>query len=372
VPFHMSELNELKIAVVHEWFEKHGGAEVVTDAIRAVVPHADLFTLWNETDSKATESFLAKTPLRGHKALALPLMPLAHRLHKGNYDLVISSSHAFAHTTKFRGDTCHTKYISYVHAPARYLWSPKLDTRGSSPALAPMRSILKLIDRNLGSHVTSLAVNSQEVANRVNAFWGKESTVIYPPVDIAYFSRHEGTSNFSRPFNEPYLVSVGRWISYKRVDLSIEVAAEMKMPIAVLGSGPQEAQLRETALRTGAKVKFEVAPSRERVRYVLQNAACMVFPAHEDFGIVPVEAMAAGCPVAGFNIGGLKETVQAGVSGSFADSLSLNGLTAATNKALLMERDEVARSVKDFSSNLFQTRIAQWIEKSARYRILNL
>jgi glycosyltransferase involved in cell wall biosynthesis len=98
----------------------------------------------------------------------------------------------------------------------------------------------------------------------------------------------------------------------------------------------------------------------------------MVFPAHEDFGIVPVEAMAAGCPVAGFNIGGLKETVQEGVSGVFADSLSFNGLTAATNKALLMERDEVARSVKDFSSNLFQTRIAQWIEKSARYRILNL
>jgi len=362
----MHNLSDLKIAIVHEWFEKHGGAEVVTSAIRETVPHADLFTLWNDTDSQAIESILANTPLRGRKALALPLMPLAHRLYKGNYDLVISSSHAFAHTAKFRGDRENTKYISYIHAPARYLWSPELDTRGSNPLLTPMRTILKQMDRNMGSHVSSLAVNSQEIASRVRKYWKQDSTVIYPPVDIDYFREITSVSNFSRPFDEPYLVSVGRWITYKRVDLCIEVAAQMNMPIVILGSGPQEAHLRETVLRTGANANFEVAPTRERVRFVLQNAACMVFPAHEDFGIVPVEAMAAGCPVAGFNIGGLKETVQAGISGEFAHGATLDALVSATQSTLSLERASISRSIQSFSPENFKKAIEEWINRSSR------
>jgi len=358
----MPEPKDLRIAIVHEWFEKHGGAEVVTNAIKEVVPHADLFALWDETDSHATESILAKTPLRGKKAISLPLMPLAHRLYAGEYDLVISSSHAFAHTAKFREDTDNTKYVSYVHAPARYLWSPELDTRGSNPVLAPIRSVLKQLDRRMGSHVSSVAVNSQEIATRVRKYWKQDSRVIYPPVDIDYFRQRALDQNDRPPFDEPYLVSVGRWISYKRVDLCIEVAAQMNMPIAILGSGPQEAHLRETAVRTGARVLFEVAPTRERVRSVLQSAACMIFPAHEDFGIVPVEAMAAGCPVAGFNIGGLKETVQSGLSGEFAMLPTLQSLVTAAQAALPLDRTAVTGSVEAFSRETFQNSIKEWLE----------
>jgi glycosyltransferase involved in cell wall biosynthesis len=360
----VTDLSSLRIAIVHEWFEKHGGAEVVTSAIHRQIPHADLFTLWDDTDSGASESFLARTPLRGRKALALPLMPLAHRLYSGDYDLVISSSHAFAHTTKFRNDKRQTKYISYVHAPARYLWSPELDTRGSSPLLAPMRSILKRMDKNLGSHVSSLAVNSQEIANRVSKHWGMDSTVVYPPVDVTYFGDTSQVTDYERPFDGPYLVSVGRWISYKRVDLCIEVAASMNMPIAILGSGPEEEHLRATAQRTGAHVVFEVAPSRDRVRFVLQNAACMVFPAHEDFGIVPVEAMAAGCPVAGFSIGGLKETVQEGLSGHLGTELTSTGLIAAVRNSISLEKSLVSQCADKFSENAFGVEVLSWIRQT--------
>src|SRR3954447_1212412 len=133
-----SLLNGHSVALVHEWFGSTGGSEQVFARMARLIPHAGQFTLWRDEDAAGPtngmhESWLARTPLRRHKALALPMMPLAWRtLGRRSFDVVISSSHAFAHTVRFAGNA-ETRYLSYVHSPARYIWDPDLDPRGRGP-----------------------------------------------------------------------------------------------------------------------------------------------------------------------------------------------------------------------------------------------
>src|SRR5262249_1312269 len=128
-------LHDRSVAVVHEWFSAAGGSEKVFLAIADLIPHARRFALWQEPEARRAdlhESWLGRTPLRRSKAMALPFMPLAWRtLSRLRFDVVVSSSHAFAHTVRF-GAPEHTRYLSYVHSPARYVWSPEYDERGGS------------------------------------------------------------------------------------------------------------------------------------------------------------------------------------------------------------------------------------------------
>ena len=159
-----------RVAVVHEWFAATGGSEAVFLNIAALVPHAERFVLWCDPDVRRTdlrESWLARTPLRHSKALALPVMPLTWRtLTREHFDIVISSSHAFAHTVKV-GDSDQTRYLSYVHSPARYVWSPDYDGRGSNGLLTLPRKALQAADVRLSRHVHSYAANSREVQARL-------------------------------------------------------------------------------------------------------------------------------------------------------------------------------------------------------------
>ncbi len=152
------------VALVHEWFAATGGSEHVFLAMNEVVPHAKGYVLWHEDGAERgvrfQESWLARTPLRHTKALALPLMPLAWRtLSRERFDVVISSSHALAHTVKMGAGT-DTRYLSYVHSPARYVWSPELDGRGSPGLLSVPRRTVQAMDLRLSRHVHSYAANS--------------------------------------------------------------------------------------------------------------------------------------------------------------------------------------------------------------------
>jgi glycosyltransferase involved in cell wall biosynthesis len=348
------------IALVHEWFGATGGSENVFLAINDIFPDATGYVLWRDRDARRGEhyheSWLARTPLRHSKALALPLMPLAWRtLSRQPYDIVISSSHAFAHSVRF-GPSEHTRYLSYVHSPARYLWSPDYDSRGATGLLAGPRRLLQAADVRLSRHVHSYAVNSREVQARVQRFWKRDSRVINPPVDVDYFAAGDA------PRQRDYLLGVGRWITYKNFDLIIAIADAARLPVIIAGSGPEEAALRKAAARADVPVIFEVRPPRERLRELYRGAKALIFPAHEDFGIIPVEAMACGTPVVGMRRGGLLETVVDGETGFLLDSVDPHVYAAALRDVDRLDRNRIAAHAWSFSTAVFTENFRAWID----------
>jgi glycosyltransferase involved in cell wall biosynthesis len=357
-------LSGRRVAVVHEWFGATGGSEAVFLNIAGLVPHAERFVLWRDRDVQRTdlrESWLAHTPLRRSKALALPVMPLAWRtLTRSRFDVVVSSTHAFAHTVKI-GDPEQTRYLSYVHSPARYVWSPDFDGRGSNRLLVAPRLMLQRIDVRMSRHVHAYAANSAEVRNRIRRFWQRDAEVIHPPVDTDYFAAAPPAQQAQ---SRDYLLGVGRWIGYKNFDVMIEIASASRVPLVLAGSGPDEAELRRAAARTGVPVSFEVRPTRERLRELYWGAKALLYPAHEDFGIVPVEAQACGTPVIGLNRGGLLETVADGQTGYLVSGLAPAPYAAAVTRADHLSRSAIASHAGQFSVRAFERRMSDWLVSS--------
>jgi glycosyltransferase involved in cell wall biosynthesis len=355
----------VRVALLHEWFGTTGGSERVFLAMSSALPRAEKYVLWNECADLADlpelrQSWLARTPLRNHKAIALPLMPIAWRtLSRRPYDVVVSSSHAFAHTAKL-GRSPHTRYLSYVHAPARYVWSPHLDRRGSSPALVPLRALMKRVDVGLSRHVDSYAANSVEVRDRIREYWKRDAVVIHPPVDVDFFA-----APVEAPADRTYLLGVGRWIPYKRFDLIIDIAAAARRPLVIAGSGPLEAQLRRRAAESGVAVTFEHQPTPERLRELYRGALALVFPVHEDFGMIPVEAQAAGTPVLGLARGGLLETVVDGKTGFLLDSLEPADYAEAVRRLGQLQPEDTTAHAMQFSTARFHREFAGWVASTA-------
>ncbi|MEU9504725.1 glycosyltransferase [Micromonospora sp. NPDC048170] len=350
------------VALVHEWFGATGGSENVFLEIREVLPDAKGFVLWRDRDARRgldfEESWLARTPLRRSKALALPLMPLTWRtLTREKFDVVVSSSHAFAHTVKI-GSSPDTRYLSYIHSPARYLWSPDFDSRGSNGLLSLPRRVLRTADVRLSRHVDSYAANSREVQSRIQRFWKRDARIIHPPVDVDYFATAPAPQ---RQQERGYLLGVGRWIPYKKFDLMIDIADAAGLPLVIAGSGPEEESLRRRAARVRVPVTFERQPSRERLRELYWGARSLLFPTHEDFGIIPVEAMACGTPVLGLRRGGVLETVVDGETGFLIDSSDPHEYAAMLRHVDGLERNRISAHAESFSSSTFRAKVASWV-----------
>ncbi|SCG72092.1 Glycosyltransferase involved in cell wall bisynthesis [Micromonospora echinaurantiaca] len=354
-------LADSSVALVHEWFGVTGGSEKVFRHIADLVPHAERFVLWKDSgveEPQLRESWLARTPLRHSKAAALPLMPMTWRtLTRQRFDVVISSSHAFAHTVKL-GPPETTRHLSYVHAPARYIWSPAFDGRGSSPLLALPRRALQAVDVRFSRHVHSYAANSREVQARIRHYWRRDAVVVNPPVDVDYFSSAPAADQ-AQP--RDYLLGVGRWIPYKRFDLIIEIAEAAGLPVVIAGSGPEEANLRRLAERVRVPVTVEVMPSMERLRQLYWGARALLFPVHEDFGIIPVEAQACGTPVIGINRGGLLETVVDGETGFLIDSTTPDRFAALTARLGELHTDRIRANAATFSAATFAAKFSAWV-----------
>jgi glycosyltransferase involved in cell wall biosynthesis len=352
-----------KVALVHEWFAATGGSENVFVAISELLPHAKGYVLWREHDAHRgaafQESWLARTPLRRAKPLALPVMPIAWRtLTREHFDVVISSSHAMAHTVK-TGSAGDTRYLSYIHSPARYVWSPDFDGRGSNGLLTLPRRALQAADVRLSRHVHRYAANSREVRARIRRYWHRDAWVINPPVDVDFFAA--GPARADRG----YLLGVGRWIPYKNFDLMIEIADQAGVPLVIAGSGPEEDALRRAATKVRAPVIFEHRPSRERLRELYAGARALLFPTHEDFGIIPVEAQACGTPVLGLRRGGLLETVVEGETGFLVDANDPGRYLDALSNVDSLDRRRIVEHARTFSTDVFKARMTTWIADAA-------
>lgn len=362
--------------IVHEWIEPSGGAEKVLDEMVGAFPDADIFCLWNDApqrykDRIVRESWLAKTFLRRRKALALPFMPITWRnlRSENDYEWTLASSHLFAHHARVIGAPQDIPTYVYTHTPARYLWTPDLDARGAGLIPKVASSILKPIDRRAARSNTSLAANSQFVRQRMSKTWGVESQVIYPPVDVtkvqAVASWSDGVSGPELEVLEnlpkEFLLGASRFVPYKRLDLVIDMGAVAGLPVVLAGSGPEEMRLRDQASNAGIPVIFVLRPSDELLYALYQRALAFIFPAIEDFGIMPVEAMAAGSPVIVNSEGGASESVIDGVTGCHLNSFDRESVVRALAQSTSLDRNLIKKRATDFSKERFIDELRGWV-----------
>jgi glycosyltransferase involved in cell wall biosynthesis len=337
-----------RIAIVHDWLDTWRGGENVLAEIVAEYPQADLFALVDFLPQKqrarilgkkAHTSFVQRLPgARRHFRRYLPLFPAAiESLDLAGYDLVISNSHAFAKGARVAP---HQVHVCYCNTPMRYAWDLREQYlsmtglgRGLRGALVrPLLDRLREWDRRTAVRVDRFAANSHYIAERIRRAYGRESTVIYPPVDVQYFSPEDPAI---APRRREYHVTASRWVPYKRVDLIVAAFAQMRRPLVVVGEGPEDANVRRHAR---ANTTFAGEVSRERLRALLRGARAFVFAAEEDFGILPVEAQACGTPVIAYGRGGALETVSTKEprTGQLFDTQSAEAIADAVER---FERD---------------------------------
>lgn len=309
----------MKLALVHDYLIQNGGAEKVLEVFGSLWPDSPIYTLlFDPTSLPAFQardvrtSFLARLPLGQRKyQWYLPLMPTATEQYDlSDYDVVLSSTSAFAKGVITRDDALH---ICYCHTPTRYLWSDthsyieELRVPGFvKMLLPPVLSRLRLWDKTAADRVDVFVANSKTVRSRIQKYYRREAHVIHPPVDTQRFSIS------SEPKN--YFLTGGRLVAYKRYDLVIQAANRTKLPLKVFGTGPIEDSLKKMA---GSHIEFLGRVSQEEQARLYAGALAFIHPQEEDFGITPVESMASGRPVIAYKKGGATETVVEGLSGEF-------------------------------------------------------
>ena len=309
-------MQPMRIAIVHDWLVTFAGAETVLAQMLALYPTADLFSVVDfmpEKDRRfldgrsITTTFIQQLPQAARRYRSfLPLMPWAiERLDLSTYDLVLSSSHAVAKGVVMSPDQPH---ICYCHSPMRYAWDMReeyLREAGIATGLRGWlaRFVLERLrrwDLRNSAGVSQFIANSGFIAERIRISYGREATVIYPPVDTEYFTPSGEKADF-------YLAA-SRFVPYKRMNLIVQAFSRMpEKRLVVIGDGPQYETARANA---GPNVEFLGYQPRDVMRDYLRRAQAFVFAAKEDFGILPVEAQACGTPVIAFGAGGALETVR--------------------------------------------------------------
>lgn len=306
-------LEKARTAIVHYWFVSRRGGEKVAEAMAAMFPTADLFTLVVDRETlpdslrgrSITPSFLQKLPgsNRYHRRL-LPLYPLAlEQFDLSAYDLVLSSESGPAKGVLTASGTCH---VCYCHSPMRYLWDfyhryKNGETLGlaSKPFFALASHYLRMWDSASADRVDYFAANSRNVAARIRKHYRRKSTVIYPPVNTKAGYLAEET--------EDYYLVVGQLVDYKRVDLAISACNRLGRRLHVVGDGELYSLLRKIA---GPSIRFCGPLSDKDLHEQYAHCRALLFPAEEDFGIVPAEALSFGRPVIAYERGGATETVK--------------------------------------------------------------
>lgn len=355
-----------KVAVVHYWLGDYRGGERVLEQILACYPSADLYThvcrepmLSRLSSRSVTTTWLSRLPFanRFYK-LYLGLMPMAlESLDLSGYDLIISSESGPAKGVIPPPTVPH---VCYCHSPMRYIWDETQSYIDNLPFLVRpifliMAHWLRVWDAISSMRVDLFIANSNFVRRRINKYYRRSAEVIYPPVDLSFFSVATPIESRSGDF---YLY-VGQLTPYKNIDLILHAFIESGRNLVVIGAGEMSKKV-EVASAKHQNISFEQSANNDRVRVLYQTAKGLIFPGIEDFGIVPLEAMACGTPVIALGKGGALETVRDGVSGVFFDSPTEESLLKAlVDYEKLLEckhfqSEKVRASVQRFSPEVFR------------------
>jgi glycosyltransferase involved in cell wall biosynthesis len=372
----------MRVALVHDWLDTWRGGENVLAELVQLFPGAELYSLVDFLPEglrsqlggkRARTTFLQFLPFASTRfRYYLPLMPLAiESLDLDCFDLILSSSHAVAKGAKTRKGQIH---LCYCYTPMRYAWDLSeqyLAVSGisASPAAPLVRyalSRLRVWDRQTSSRVDRFFAISNHVRDRIRRCYGRDSTVIYPPVDTDYFSPDPGAPP---PIDREFYVTASRWVPYKRIETI--VAGFTLLPnrrLIVIGDGPESNRVRAEA---GPNVEFTGELPRNDLRRLLQHAKAFVFAAEEDFGILAVEAQGCGTPVIAYGRGGALETVIAGeqgATGAFFDEQSPLAIAEAVRSfdGVLPDIDPqvCVASAARFTSDRFRQSIASAVERA--------
>ena len=307
----------MRITVAHEWLTNWAGSEqVMARLVGLVSPDRVVASV---VDPEIARRHLPGVPVRelwpsrlpgahGHWQRYAPAMLAAWAGARIEADALVVSSHFAAHAATFRFDG---PSIVYYHTPARILWRPdieleRLPARFRTPAERLLLPPLRRWDRIVSAHPSVPVANSSAVAARIRDAYGREAEVVHPPVDVARFS------DVARDPEPRHLLWLGRLVAYKRADVAVEAARRTGLKLVVIGDGPERAALERAA---PANVEFRGHAPESEVRDALSKAHALVFPGEEDFGIAPVEALAAGVPVVALGAGGALDYVREGSNG---------------------------------------------------------
>lgn len=314
-----------RVALVHDWLTGMRGGEKVLEVLCDLFPSADIYTLVylpGKLSPTIEKHRIVTSPLQKIPGIAkyyrhlLPLMPWAiEQLNLTGYDTVISTSHCVAKGAKPDTKAMHW---SYSHTPMRYIWDQYDQYFGPGHASWPVRMAMKAVRRPLQKwdletlpRVTHFLANSQNVRERIQRLYRREAKVIYPPVDFDFYG---ALPLRAKDKKDDFYLIVSAFAPYKRLDIAIEACQKLGKRLLIIGDGQEGAALRAKA---GKYVEFWGWKSNEELRDVYGRAKALLFPGEEDFGIVPVEAMAAGCPIIAFQKGGALETVISDQTGLF-------------------------------------------------------
>jgi glycosyltransferase involved in cell wall biosynthesis len=357
----------MKVAIVHYWLVGMRGGEKVVEALCNLYPEADIFTHAYEPEAispainahRVYTSFISKLPRATTKYKSyLPLMPMAlEQLDLRGYDLIISSESGPAKGIIPPSDAVH---ICYCHSPMRYIWNMYHDYRERTGPLTrmlmpPLAHYVRNWDAISAGRVQEFVANSATVARRIETYYRRPATVIHPPVDTAAFEMV--------PPEEigDYHLMVGELVRYKRPELAIEAFNRLQKPLVVIGGGEMLRELRGIA---GPHVTILGPQPFSVLKHHYARCRALIFPGEEDFGIVPLEAMASGRPVVAYGKGGVTETVIDGVTGTFFHEQSVDALIDAVHRceALAPDPDRMVRRAAEFGVGRFSREIGQFIE----------
>lgn len=363
----------MKIALVHYWLTTMRGGEKVLEELCRLYPQADIFTHVIDPDRispvitshQVTTSFIARLPgARRHYQKYLPLMPMAlEQLDLRGYDLVISSESGPAKGVVTGENTLH---LCYCHTPMRYLWGMYHDYRECAGvftryAMGPIFHRLRLWDLASASRVDHFIANSTAVQHRIAKIYRRDADVIHPPVAV---------ETFTPGIPQDFYLCCSQLVPYKRIDIAVKAFNRLGKKLMVVGEGEDLQRLRKIA---GPSVHMLGSQSQERLRQLYATCRALVFPGEEDFGIVPVEAMAAGRPVIAYGRGGVRDTVINDVTGLLYDGADVDGLIAAIGQfeARIDRFDSavIATHAAQFSGARFRSEIENLVsQKMAKFR----
>jgi len=369
----------LKVALIHDFLIRFGGAERVLQALCEIFPKAPIYTLLYDEKKmgeffpkeKIRTSFLQKFPkfLQNRYKYLLPLLPIApETFDLRDFDLIISSSSSFAKGIVPRVNTLH---ICYCHNPMRFAWDYSLfylkeQKKGFflNPLLKVSLHFLRIWDRNAAQRADYFIANSKATQKRILKYYRKEAEIIYPPVEV----KNPKSQILNPKIQEPdYFLIVSQLTPYKKIDVAVAAFNKLKLPLVIIGEGPERKRLQNLAKEN---IKFLGWQPDEVVRQYYQNCAAFIFSGEDDFGIAPVEAMGFGKPVLALRCGGALDSVIEGVTGEFFDdpdpAVLADGVRRLRENLPNYNPVEIKKQARKFSKERFIEELQDFIENIFR------
>ena len=360
----------MRVAIVHYWLVGMRGGEKVLEELCRLYPDADIYTHVHDAartsalinSHRITTTYIAKLPFaRKLYQKYLPLMPSAlEELDLTGYDLVISSESGPAKGVITHPNAVH---VCYCHSPMRYLWDQYHVYRGNASRLTRIvmsltMPVLRAWDLASAARVDRFIANSSFIARRIAKAYGRDSEIVFPPVDLDAFQVAPAPSR-------DFYFCIGQLVPYKRFDLAVAACTRLGRRLVVVGTGSETARLKAMA---GPTIEFRGWASNEELAGFYQNCRALLFPGEEDFGIVPLEAMASGRPVIAYGSGGALDTVVDGRTGVFFSRQDEAELVGAIERFEAIEDGfsptDIRRHARGFGREIFRAKLKTAIDSA--------